>query len=150
MGIPNSSSHCLIGSIMGVGLTNELTAPAGPGMSGVDWSQAVSVRKALLFSPAIGFVLSALLLLPLKVAVPIPQLYQEPKGTKTPCWIRSILIFTCTGVSFAHGGNDAQKGMGLITLILIGVAPTAYALNRTMPDASTPRSSRSPTRPARF
>ena len=138
MGIPNSSSHCLIGSIMGVGLANQLLAPAGQGTSGVDWSQAVSVGKALLFSPVIGFVLSGLLLLLLKVIVPIRRLYEEPTGTETPWWIRGILILTCTGVSFAHGGNDGQKGMGLIMLILIGVAPTAYALNRTMPDSSTP------------
>ncbi|MET4605732.1 PiT family inorganic phosphate transporter [Bradyrhizobium sp. JR4.1] len=137
MGIPNSSSHCLIGSIMGVGLTNELLAPAGQATSGVDWTQAMSVGKALLFSPVVGFALSALLLLLLKAVVPVPKLYQEPKG-KTPWWIRGILILTCTGVSFAHGGNDGQKGMGLIMLILIGVAPTAYALNRTMPDSSTP------------
>lgn len=137
MGIPNSSSHCLIGSIMGVGLANQLVAPAGQATSGVDWSQAISVGKALLFSPAAGFVLSALLLLLLKVVVPVRKLYEEPKG-RTPWWIRGILILTCTGVSFAHGGNDGQKGMGLIMLILIGVAPTAYALNRTMPDSSTP------------
>lgn len=137
IGIPNSSSHCLIGSIMGVGLANQLVAPAGHATSGVDWSQAVSVGKALLFSPVVGFVLSAALLLLLKVAVPVRKLYEEPKG-KTPWWIRGILILTCTGVSFAHGGNDGQKGMGLIMLILIGVAPTAYALNRTMPDSSTP------------
>lgn len=137
IGIPNSSSHCLIGSIMGVGLANELMAPAGQATSGVDWSQAISVGKALLFSPAVGFVLSALLLLLLKVIVPVRKLYEEPKG-KTPWWIRGILILTCTGVSFAHGGNDGQKGMGLIMLILIGVAPTAYALNRTMPETSTP------------
>lgn len=137
MGIPNSSSHCLIGSIMGVGLANQLVAPAGQATSGVDWSQAISVGKALLFSPAAGFMLSALLLLLLKVVVPVRKLYEEPRG-KTPWWIRGILILTCTGVSFAHGGNDGQKGMGLIMLILIGVAPTAYALNRTMPDSSTP------------
>lgn len=136
MGIPNSSSHCLIGSIMGVGLANQLVAPAGQATSGVDWSQAISVGKALLFSPAAGFVLSALLLLLLNVVVPVRKLYEEPKG-RTPWWIRGILILTCTGVSFAHGGNDGQKGMGLIMLILIGVAPTAYALNRTMPDSST-------------
>lgn len=137
IGVPNSSSHCLIGSIMGVGLANQLVAPAGHATSGVDWSQAVSVGKALLFSPVVGFVLAAVLLLLLKVAVPVRKLYEEPRG-KTPWWIRGILILTCTGVSFAHGGNDGQKGMGLIMLILIGVAPTAYALNRTMPEASTP------------
>jgi PiT family inorganic phosphate transporter len=137
MGIPNSSSHCLIGSIMGVGLANQLVAPNGQATAGVDWSQAVSVGKALLFSPVVGFLLSALLLLLLKVVVPVRQLSEEPKG-RTPWWIRGILILTCTGVSFAHGGNDGQKGMGLIMLILIGVAPTAYALNRTMPDSSTP------------
>jgi inorganic phosphate transporter, PiT family len=138
MGIPNSSSHALIGSIMGVGIANEWMAPAGQATSGVDWSQAVKVGEALLFSPAVGFILSALLLLLMKVVVPIPKLYQEPTGEKTPWWIRAILIFTCTAVSFAHGGNDGQKGMGLIMLILIGVAPTAYALNRTMSDSGTP------------
>jgi len=138
MGIPNSSSHALIGSIMGVGIANELMAPAGQATSGVDWSQAVKVGEALLFSPVVGFILSGLLLLLMKVVVPIPKLHQEPTGDKTPWWIRAILILTCTGVSFAHGGNDGQKGMGLIMLILIGVAPTAYALNRTMPDSTTP------------
>ena len=68
-----------------------------------------------------------------------PKLYEEPKTQQPPpLWIRGLLILTCTGVSFAHGGNDGQKGMGLIMLILIGAAPTAYALNRTMPDSATP------------
>src|SRR5215469_10132846 len=138
MGLPNSSSHALIGSIMGVGIANQLMAPPNQATSGVDWSQAVNVGEALLFSPVVGFILSALLLLLMKVVVPIPKLYQEPTGEKTPWWIRAILILTCTGVSFAHGGNDGQKGMGLIMLILIGAAPTAYALNRTMPDSGTP------------
>ena len=139
MGIPNSSSHALIGSIMGVGLANQLMAPAGQATSGVDWSQAVSVFQALLFSPLMGFVFSGLLLLVMKFLIKAPQLYQEPKSAAPPpWWIRGILILTCTGVSFAHGGNDGQKGMGLIMLILIGAAPTAYALNRTMPDSATP------------
>jgi PiT family inorganic phosphate transporter len=139
LGIPNSSSHALIGSIMGVGIANQLMAPPNRATSGVDWSQAVKVGEALLFSPLCGFVLAGLLLLLLlmKVIVPIAALYREPKGV-TPWWIRGILILTCTGVSFAHGGNDGQKGMGLIMLILIGVAPTAYSLNRTMPESSTP------------
>jgi PiT family inorganic phosphate transporter len=76
---------------------------------------------------------SALLLLLLKFLVRVPSLYAEPRGnTPPPLWIRAILVLTCTGVSFAHGSNDGQKGMGLIMLILIGIAPTAYALNRTM------------------
>jgi PiT family inorganic phosphate transporter len=138
-GIPNSSSHALIGSIMGVGIANQLMAPAGQATSGVDWGQALSVAQALLFSPLMGFAFSALLLLVMKFLVRSPQLYSEPKSdSPPPSWIRSILIFTCTGVSFAHGGNDGQKGMGLIMLILIGAAPTAYALNRTMPDEATP------------
>jgi PiT family inorganic phosphate transporter len=139
LGIPNSSSHALIGSIMGVGLANQLMAPAGQATSGVDWSQATKVFEALLFSPFVGFVASALLLLLMKFAIRKPELYQEPKSdAPPPFWIRGLLILTCTGVSFAHGGNDGQKGMGLIMLILIGAAPTAYALNRTMPDAGAP------------
>ena len=139
LGIPNSSSHALIGSIMGVGLANQLMAPAGQATSGVDWNQAMNVAQALLFSPVMGFVFSALLLLVMKFLIRAPKLYEEPKSdAPPPWWIRGILILTCTGVSFAHGGNDGQKGMGLIMLILIGAAPTAYALNRTMPDNATP------------
>ena len=139
LGIPNSSSHALIGSVMGVGLANQLMAPAGQHTSGVDWGQAMNVFQALLFSPIMGFGLAAIALFLLKALVKSPQLYQEPKSdAPPPWWIRGLLILTCTGVSFAHGSNDGQKGMGLIMLILIGAAPTAYALNRTMPDSSTP------------
>src|SRR6201992_1000256 len=140
MGIPNSSSHALIGSIMGVGLANQLMAPAGQATSGVDWSQATKVFQALLFSPIVGFVASGLLLLIFKVLIRSPKLYEEPKSDQPPpAWIRGLLILTCGGVSFAHGSNDGQKGMGLIMLILIGAAPTAYALNRTMPDSGAPK-----------
>ncbi|HEX4370093.1 MAG TPA: anion permease [Rhizomicrobium sp.] len=139
LGIPNSSSHALIGSIMGVGLANQLMAPAGQATSGVDWSQAASVFSALFWSPLMGFVFSAALLLVMKMFIRVPKLYEAPKSQQPPPpWIRALLILTCTGVSFAHGGNDGQKGMGLIMLILIGAAPTAYALNRTMPMNDTP------------
>jgi PiT family inorganic phosphate transporter len=139
LGIPNSSSHALIGSVMGVGLANQLMAPAGQATSGVDWDQALNVFRALLFSPIMGFVLSAVLLLIMKAVIKSPKLYEEPKGEAAPpWWIRGLLILTCTSVSYAHGSNDGQKGMGLIMLILIGAAPTAYALNRTMPDNSSP------------
>ncbi len=139
LGLPNSSSHALIGSIMGVGLANQFMAPAGSATSGVDWAQAVNVLKALLFSPVIGFVLAALLLLLMKLVVRMPSLYAAPEGRKPPPGpIRALLILTCTGVSFFHGSNDGQKGMGLIMLILIGAAPTAYALNRAIPESTTP------------
>ncbi len=138
LGLPNSSSHALIGSVLGVGLANQLMR-GGDGSAGVDWGQALSVFKALLFSPVCGFVLAAVLLLALKFTVRRKDLYEAPKGdTPPPLWIRGLLILTCTLVSFFHGGNDGQKGMGLIMLILIGAAPTAYALNRTMSEAATP------------
>ena len=138
-GLPNSSSHALIGSVLGVGLANQLLTTGPAGASGVEWSQAGSVLLALLVSPAIGFLGAGALLLAMKRIVRDRALYEEPKGdAPPPRGIRALLVFTCTAVSFAHGGNDGQKGMGLIMLILIGVAPTAYALNRTMPDSSTP------------
>src|SRR5271166_3630016 len=95
-GLPNSSSHTLIGSIIGVGLANQFMAGPGMGTSGVDWGQAMGVFKALLFSPVIGFVLSALLLLLLKATVKRKDLYRAPEGDKPPpTWIRGLLILTC-------------------------------------------------------
>jgi inorganic phosphate transporter, PiT family len=139
-GLPSSSSHTLIGSIMGVGLMNQLMAANGSGTSGVDWSQAAKIGESLLFSPIIGFSLAALLILVMKALIPVPALYQEPAGNKPPpLLIRALLVLTCTGVSFAHGSNDGQKGMGLIMLILIGTVPTAYALNRTMHESEIDR-----------
>ncbi|WP_446745673.1 inorganic phosphate transporter [Silvibacterium acidisoli] len=131
-GLPASSSHTLIGSIIGVGLANQLIG-GKTGTSGVDWAQATNVFKVLLISPIVGFVCAALLLLLLKLLVKKPELYQSPKGDQPPpWWIRGLLILTCTGVSFGHGSNDGQKGMGLIMLILIGTVPTAYALNHAI------------------
>jgi len=140
-GLPASSSHTLIGSIMGVGITNALMH-GREGTSGVDWSQAVNIAKALLLSPLFGFVLAAMLLYGLKGLLlhATPTLFAEPRGNQPPpWWIRGILILTCTLVSFFHGSNDGQKGMGLIMLILIGTVPTAYALNRSMPTSQIER-----------
>jgi PiT family inorganic phosphate transporter len=133
LGLPASSSHTMIGSIIGVGVANALMH-GRDGTSGVDWAQATKVGYSLLLSPLVGFVCAALLLLVLKALVKNRDLYQEPRGNSSPpWWIRGILILTCGGVSFAHGSNDGQKGMGLIMLILIGTVPTAYALNRAVP-----------------
>ena len=133
LGLPASSSHTLIGSIIGVGIMNAWLR-GRDGTSGVDWSKATEIGYALLLSPLFGFMLAAVLLLVLKVIVRNAALYAEPKGDEPPpWWIRGILILTCTLVSFFHGSNDGQKGMGLIMLILIGTVPTAHALNRALP-----------------
>jgi len=138
-GIPASSSHTLIGSIVGVGVANALVRGQN-GTAGVDWDQVTKVGEALLFSPLFGFVLSALLLLAMKSVIRAPALYKAPTTNKPPTlWIRGLLVLTCTLVSFFHGSNDGQKGMGLIMLILIGVAPTAYALNRTPGQGHAPQ-----------
>ena len=139
VGLPNSSSHALIGSILGVGLANQLLSQDPGGTSGVAWGQAEKVLTGLMIAPVIGFVGALLLLYAMKRVLPNPALYREPEGNAPPPrGIRALLIGTCTAVSFAHGGNDGQKGMGLIMLILIGCAPTAYALNRTVPESATP------------
>jgi inorganic phosphate transporter, PiT family len=137
LGLPASSSHTMIGSIVGVGVANALLHGRG-GTSGVDWSKATEIGYALILSPIVGFVLSALLLLLMKAIIKRPSLYSAPTtAAPPPIWIRGLLILTCTGVSFAHGSNDGQKGMGLIMLILIGTVPTAYALNRALPISAT-------------
>jgi PiT family inorganic phosphate transporter len=135
-GLPASSSHTMIGSIIGVGIANQLMAPAGSATSGVDWAQAQKVGTQLLLSPLIGFAVAAVLLLAAKLLIKDKRLYEAPKGTQPPPLpIRVLLWLTCGGVSYFHGSNDGQKGMGLIMLILVGTVPTAYALNH----AVTPR-----------
>ncbi len=136
-GLPASSSHTLVGSVIGVGIANQLMS-VKTGTSGVDWGQAANIGKSLLVSPLVGFTVAALLLLVAKALIPAKQLYEAPVGTQPPpFWVRALLILTCTGVSFAHGSNDGQKGMGLIMLILIGTVPTAYAVNHAVTTAQT-------------
>ncbi len=132
LGLPASSSHTMVGSIIGVGIANQLLNPR-TGTSGVDWEQGMKVLRALFFSPMIGFTLAAALLLLSKWLVRYPSLYEAPKTNDPPPFpIRAMMVLTCTGVSFYHGSNDGQKGMGLIMLILIGTVPTAYALNHAV------------------
>jgi PiT family inorganic phosphate transporter len=135
-GLPASSSHTMVGSIIGVGIANQLLNPH-TGTSGVDWEQAFKVLKVLLISPVIGFGAAAILLLlsmvVFKWLFKCPALYEAPKNNQPPPWpIRILMVLTCSGVSFFHGSNDGQKGMGLIMLILIGTVPTAYALNHAV------------------
>jgi PiT family inorganic phosphate transporter len=195
LGLPASSSHTLVGSILGVGLANQmLHLHSGvSGTSGVDWEQALKVLEALIVSPIVGFAAAALLLVLFRLALKLPALisgilalgaaalaaffpfglfgelwsqtpvmprilialvgglilfgvldrlflflsayplFSAPKGYKPPPFpIRALMVLTCTGVSYYHGSNDGQKGMGLIMLILIGTVPTAYALNHAI------------------
>ena len=129
LGLPASSSHTLIGSIMGVGLMNSILN--GGGLSGgINWGKAQEVGLSLLISPIVGFVCAAALFLLTKALIRKPELYASPDPTKAPpLWIRGILCLTCTGVSFAHGSNDDQKGIGLLMLILVGIIPGTYALD---------------------
>ena len=135
LGLPASSSHTMVGSIIGVGIANQLLTPH-TGTSGVDWEQAMKVLKALLISPVVGFVFAGMLILIAKQVAKFPALYEAPKDNMPPPLpIRALMVLTCTGVSFFHGSNDGQKGMGLIMLILIGTVPTAYALNHAVSPA---------------
>ncbi|HEY6487789.1 MAG: inorganic phosphate transporter [Terracidiphilus sp.] len=132
LGLPASSTHTMTGSIIGVGVANQIINGTG-GTSGVDWGQASKVFQVLLISPLVGFGCAAILFFLGKMTIKYPALYEAPKDNTPPPWpIRLLLVLTCTGVSFFHGSNDGQKGMGLIMLILIGTVPTAYALNHAV------------------
>ena len=136
-GLPASSSHTLIGSIMGVGLANSLMSKGHVFGEGVNWAKAEEVGVSLLTSPLVGFTCAALLLLICKALIKREDLYQAPDKKKAPpAWIRGLLMLTCTGVSYAHGSNDGQKGMGLIMLIVIGILPATYAVDLATPQAS--------------
>lgn len=128
IGLPVSTSHTLIGSILGVGIVNSWMN--GDGLSGLNWGQVATVMMALVISPLLGFVLAAIGLITMKLVIRDQRLYTPPvDNNPPPSWIRAILIITCGGVSFAHGSNDGQKGMGLILLVLIGFMPVYYAMD---------------------
>jgi PiT family inorganic phosphate transporter len=131
-GLPASSSHTMIGSIIGVGVANQLMQGKS-GTAGVEWAQVTKVFSTLALSPVVGFVGAMILFFLFKLLARDPRLYKAPEGTAPPpFYIRLLLIGTCGGVSYFHGSNDGQKGMGLIMLILVGTVPTAYALNHAV------------------
>ncbi|WP_375448572.1 inorganic phosphate transporter [uncultured Fibrella sp.] len=132
-GLPASSSHTLIGAILGVGLGYALLPENTMGVAAVNWDKAKEVFAALLLSPLIGFSLAIVLMFTLRRTLSKglrKQLFDEPHpGQLPPGWVRILLIITCTLVSFFHGRNDGQKGIGLVMLILIGVLPTYFAID---------------------
>ena len=128
-GLPSSSSHTLIGSILGVGLAFSFM-PENVSGTAVNWSKATEIGLSLLVSPLFGFSLTVFLMFLLRRFLKKDEIFQEPhKHQPPPTWIRSILIATCTLVSFFHGSNDGQKGVGLVMLILIGIVPAYFALD---------------------
>mgnify|MGYP001159283043 CR=1 FL=1 len=129
LGIPCSSSHTLIGSILGAGLVFYWLH----GGDGVNWGKAGDIGLSLLVSPLFGFSVTILLMYILRRVVKTrKQIFKEPEaGSKPPMWIRAILITTCTLVSFFHGNNDGQKGIGLMLIILIAFMPVKFALNES-------------------
>ncbi|SHK16665.1 inorganic phosphate transporter [Hymenobacter psychrotolerans] len=129
-GLPSSSSHALIGSILGVGIAFSFLPEAKN--AAVNWSKAGDTGIALLVGPLFGFALTIIMMFLLKRFVKNKAIFKEPHKRKPPpLWIRLILVVTCTLVSYFHGSNDGQKGVGLIMLIMIGIVPTFYALDHS-------------------
>ena len=133
-GIPASSSHTLIGSIIGIGVGHALLPEASnKGMTSLNWDKVIEIGQALLLSPLFGFALAIILMYILKKSISNKDIFKEPKKkSPPPAWIRAILIATCTLVSFFHGRNDGQKGIGLVMVILIAFLPGYFAINTTL------------------
>lgn len=131
LGIPASSSHTLIGSILGVGISYSLIENIDLAQ-GVNWGKATQVGLSLLISPLVGFAGTLLLIRLARKTIKNPKLFSEPDKTATPPWyIRWTLIGTCGAVSVAHGSNDGQKGIGLVMMILVAIVPARFALNHS-------------------
>lgn len=131
LGIPCSSSHTLIGAMIGAGLGFTMFYKGS-----VNWDKAGEIGMSLILSPLFGFGVSVLLMYFLKNVVKAHSLFHVPTGEndRPPILIRLLLITTCTLVSFFHGSNDGQKGVGLLMLILIAFLPAKFALDRTVSD----------------
>lgn len=129
-GIPASSSHTLIGSIIGIGIGYALLPENNKGIATVNWDKAIEIGQALLLSPLFGFAVAIVFMYILKKSISNKDIFKEPKkDTPPPMWIRGLLVMTCTLVSFFHGRNDGQKGIGLVMLVLIAFLPSFFAIN---------------------
>jgi phosphate/sulfate permease len=128
LGLPVSSTHSLIGAITGIGIANSFLSE-GNWQDGINWSKMQEVLLSLLISPLAGFLGAMILFLIVKALIKQEELYIAPEEKVPSLWVRGILILTCAGVSFAHGSNDGQKGMGLMMLVLVGILPSLFSLN---------------------
>ena len=128
LGLPVSSTHSLIGAITGIGIANSFLSEKN-WWDGINWTKMQEVLLSLLISPLVGFLGAMLLFLIVKALIKQEELYNAPEEKVPSLWVRGILILTCAGVSFAHGSNDGQKGMGLMMLVLVGILPSLFSLN---------------------
>lgn len=134
-GIPSSSSHTLIGSILGVGGAHALLTHL-PLTEGINTKKATDIMMSLLISPVVGFVIAALVLLLLKRMWPGQKIHKTPEERESidgkkhpPFWTRATLVASAMGLSFVHGSNDGQKGIGMVMLVLICMAPAHFVLD---------------------
>lgn len=136
VGIPCSSSHTLIGSLLGVGLVFSYLPENITGV-GVNWTKAKDIGSSLLLSPLFGFSMAIVLMFILRSFIQDKTIFKEPApGGKPPRWIQAILITTCSLVSFFHGSNDGQKGVGLMMIVLMTFLPMQFALKSFEPEAT--------------
>jgi PiT family inorganic phosphate transporter len=132
LGIPSSSSHTIIGSILGIGIAFYFL-PGEMGLSAVNWDKAKDTGMALLISPLAGFTLAIIVMFIFKRLIKNDIIYKEPiPGKIPPLWVRMMLWATCGMVSFFHGQNDGQKGVGIIMMILIAILPAQFSLDESV------------------
>ncbi len=138
-GLPASSSHTLIGSIIGIGITNAIVTHSSM-VDALNIPKMIQIFMSLILSPLVGLIIAGIMVFLLRRywsgtkkrrrihMTPAEREKQDGKR-KPPFWTRTALILSAVGVSFSHGANDGQKGIGLIMLVLIGVAPAGFVLN---------------------
>lgn len=138
-GLPASSSHTLIGAIIGIGLTNALLTGSSV-MDALNLREVTKIFSSLIVSPIVGLVIAGGLIFLLRRYWSgtkkrdrihrIPEDRKKKKGKrKPPFWTRIALIVSAAGVAFSHGANDGQKGIGLVMLVLVGIAPAGFVVN---------------------
>ncbi len=140
LGLPSSSSHTLIGSLLGAGFAfHNVHQGSGP-----NWLEAEKTGLSLLISPLFGFSMAILLMFIMRTVIKNKVIFKEPDTKKSPpMWIRFILVGTCTLVSFFHGNNDGQKGVGLLLVVMMAFLPLNYVINHNISPQEFAASARS-------
>ena len=138
-GLPASSSHTLIGAIIGIGLTNAIVTGASI-MDALNLREVLKIFTSLILSPLVGLIVAGAIIFLLRrlwsgtkkrARIHLTPVQRQKKGgvRKPPFWTRIALISSAAGVAFSHGANDGQKGIGLVMLVLVGIAPAGFVVN---------------------